>query len=277
MITGGDPALLRQCLDLCQALASKGQKFTLNLIHTGTSFNFSLDTKESVTTDVVIKKKKKASPSTMRRNIKRKEEFLKKKKSPEQETVAVIDSENSSQLVNSFKCNLCEKCFNTEPGLKIHKGKAHKNSDPPPIEQLRDTTEVSSLKGSPAKETPREEQCVCCGEVMSPFHQCSDADEDEEDEENENNLETDTDTEMGDNNDEPEQSNEAAKREMVATQQLCVVRKYKCHKCEEEFGSGERLDDHMAKIHQNQCDQCLKSFTDLSGLIQHMRETRHCM
>jgi len=171
MITGGDPAMLSQCLDLCQALASKGQKFTLNLTHTGTSFTFSLDTRGTATTKVVLKKKKKASPSTLRRNLKRKEEFL-KRKSSEPETETIIDLESSSQVETRFKCNLCEKVFNTEPGMKIHKGKAHKGSDPPAIEQLRDTTEVSSLKGTPAKEAPREEQCVCCGEVMSPLHQC---------------------------------------------------------------------------------------------------------
>ena len=31
-----------------------------------------------------------------------------------------------------------------------------------------------------AKEAPREEQCVCCGDVMSPDHQCTEEEEDDE-------------------------------------------------------------------------------------------------
>ena len=115
----------------------------------------------------------------MRRNLKRTEEFL-KRKSSEQETETIIDLESSSQEVSRFKCNLCEKYFNTEAGLKIHKGKAHKRSDTTPIDQLRETSEASYLKGTPAKEAPREEQCVCCGGVMSPDHQRAEEEEEEE-------------------------------------------------------------------------------------------------
>ena len=54
------------------------------------------------------------------------------------------------------------------------------------------------------------------------------------------------------------------------------TRKYKCYKCEMEFGRVEMM-DHVLEQHQNQCDQCSESFKSLSALIQHMRETRHCM
>ena len=37
---------------------------------------------------------------------------------------------------------------------------------------MRGSSEASSLEVSSVKVTPREEQCVCCGEVMSPHHQC---------------------------------------------------------------------------------------------------------
>ena len=136
----GDPALLTQCLEFCQALASKGQAFSISLT-LGSSFTFSLDTRGD-TAPAGVMKKKKASPSRIRRNQKRKEDFLKRK------------SEVSSEV---FKCDQCGKLFNTENGLKIHVGKAHKK-----IEVLRLQQEESgntSLEVSPAKEVQREEQC----------------------------------------------------------------------------------------------------------------------
>ena len=131
----GDPALLTQCLEFCQALASKGQAFSISLT-LGSSFTFSLDTRGD--TPAGVMKKKKASPSRIRRNQKRKEDFLKRK------------SEVSSEV---FKCDQCGKLFNTENGLKIHVGKAHKK-----IEVLRLQQEESgntSLEVSPAKEVQR--------------------------------------------------------------------------------------------------------------------------
>ena len=135
----GDPALLTQCLEFCQALASKGQAFSISLT-LGSSFTFSLDTRGD-TTPAGVMKKKKASPSRVRRNQMRKEVFLKRK------------SEVSTEL---FKCDQCGKSFNTENGLKIHNGKAHKKIE---VLRLQQESEVSSLEVSPAKEVQREEQC----------------------------------------------------------------------------------------------------------------------
>ena len=135
--TSGDPVLLNQCLEFCQALATKGQTFSISITH-GPSFTFSLDTRGD-NTPVVMKNKKKPSPSRLRRNQKRKEDFLKKK------------LETSS---GTFKCDQCENVFNSEKGLKIHKGKMHKK-----VEVLRsDNPERSSLKSSPPKESVQEEQ-----------------------------------------------------------------------------------------------------------------------
>ena len=172
-VSGDNHSLATKCLDICQALSSQGKEFSFSLnFSLNSSFTFTLDTREKDTPSTsTTKARKKVSPSTQRRNDKRKAEFIKKKQDS-QETVTITNLENSSLVENSFKCHLCEKSFNTEPGLKIHKGKAHKGSDPPP-EHLRDTPESSSLKVSPAKEAPREEQCVCCGDVMSPDHQCT--------------------------------------------------------------------------------------------------------
>ena len=56
-LSGDDPALLTQCLEFCQVLASKGQAFNLSLT-LGSSFTFSLDTRGG-TTPVMQKKKNK--------------------------------------------------------------------------------------------------------------------------------------------------------------------------------------------------------------------------
>ena len=162
MITGADPALFSQCLDLCQALANKGQEFTLNLSHTGTSFTFSLDTRKSSILDTreevnLQKKKKKDSPSNRRRNQKRKEEFLRRKSEISSDEVDKVDEETPVHP-ETFKCDLCEKFFNTGNGLRIHKGKAHKCVLPPPIEKLLNSPEkVKEKEVSPAKESKRED------------------------------------------------------------------------------------------------------------------------
>ena len=166
-MSGHESALANKYLELCQVLVQKGQAFSFTL--KTKPFSISLDTKEREATLEPRMVKKKLSPSALKRNQKRKEIFLKKKSDSERTEEQQL--EETPKVVKSLsKCDQCERTFNTESGLKIHVGKAHK--DPPPIEQLRDTTEVSSLKGTPEKEAPREEQCVCCGEVMSPLHQC---------------------------------------------------------------------------------------------------------
>ena len=76
---GDDPALLSQCLEFCQALASMGQTISFS-VTLGSTFAFNLDTRMKSTCSVVkTSKKKKPSPSTLRRNLQRKEMFLKQK------------------------------------------------------------------------------------------------------------------------------------------------------------------------------------------------------
>ena len=79
----GDPALATQCLDLCQALISKGLAFSPSL-SVGSTTTFTLDTREKkeVPSRRSPPARKKPSPSTLRRNARRKEEFLKKKNQP---------------------------------------------------------------------------------------------------------------------------------------------------------------------------------------------------
>ena len=75
--------LTKQCLDFCQALASRSHAFTFTLT-LGSTFSFSLDSQETYT-PVVPRQKKKASPSTRRRNMKRKQNFLVQKEISEKE------------------------------------------------------------------------------------------------------------------------------------------------------------------------------------------------
>ena len=60
----------------------------------------------------------------------------------------------------TFQCDQCEKTFKTEPGLKIHTGKAHKKGDstPPPPDRLRQHPgSPATLPSSPLLDASREE------------------------------------------------------------------------------------------------------------------------
>ena len=166
--------LMTKCLELTQALTSQGQAFKL-YITTGT-FKFSLDTRGAPTKVVAKEGKKKLSPSQQRRNLRRKEDFLKRKAELSQENSITVesnpethgkDTDTDARTSKHYKCTLCDRVFSTENGMKIHKGKSHE-----PEELRSSNTKVSPLKGSPVKDSPREEQCECCGDTMSPQHQC---------------------------------------------------------------------------------------------------------
>jgi len=155
--------MMSKCLEFSQTLVNQRQAF--NLSFTIGIHSFSLDTRGSTTK---VEDRKKLTPSQMRRNLKRREDFLKRKseaKSSEQTTEK--ESENEVNSEKQHKCSICDRTFTTKNGLSIHKGKAHET------ENLRtSSSKEPSLKASPPKEAPREEQCVCCGDLMSPQHQC---------------------------------------------------------------------------------------------------------
>ena len=116
--------MANKCLELCQALASHGQKFSFSL-NIGSNFSFSLDTREKPTSrdtskvDTLQKgMKKKLSPSQVRRNLKRKEDYL-RKKSKNSMTV------QSQPYKKAFMCDQCENVFKTENNLNIHMDKTH--------------------------------------------------------------------------------------------------------------------------------------------------------
>ena len=158
----GTSALVTQCLDFCQALASMGQTITFSL-SIGPNFNISLNTKKEIaildsrkaeTSKIIVKEVRKLTPSARRRNQKRKEEFLKRK------SESFVDASESEGPVvelpvekDSFKCDHCENVFHSENGLKIHKVKTHKSSNVPQPERIRDSAEAAKpLEVTPLKE-----------------------------------------------------------------------------------------------------------------------------
>ena len=98
-VVESDSSLASKCLDFCQALASQGNAFNFSL-SIGSTFSFSLDTRnKSLDTKVGPLKKKKPSPSTLRRNARRREEFLKKKQNPSPSSSSAAGQVGASQLL----------------------------------------------------------------------------------------------------------------------------------------------------------------------------------
>ena len=166
-------SLTTQCLDFCQALAGQGKVFKFS-ITIGSSFTFSLDTKEGKATlpPRILKRK---SPSTMKRNAKRREDFLSKKSTLESSSVVTGLESNQQPLkpCEAFQCDQCDASFKTVNGLKIHKGKTHKEASSP--EKMRKSCSQSSLSVSPIRDQSRMESYHNCDKEMSPFHQCEDS------------------------------------------------------------------------------------------------------
>ena len=155
--------LASQCMAFCQALASKGQIFSFTL-KVGSSFAFSLDTRENGSSTL---SKKRKSPSTRRRNARRRAEFLAKKRGPpESESSAgktTPEKVARPEKGRDFKCDQCDKDFKSENGLKIHVGKTHNkvDSDLATPEVARNQLRSSvSLSASPLLNTSREESAI---------------------------------------------------------------------------------------------------------------------
>ena len=109
-------ALVSQCLDFCQTLATKSLTFSFTLT-LGDSFSFSLDTngKEAWASKA---KKKKETPPTLGRDAKRRTEVLRKKLEvssgdTSSQSEHVSEEEAAKQVVmvvdeKVFKCDQCE-------------------------------------------------------------------------------------------------------------------------------------------------------------------------
>ena len=145
---------MNKCVEFCHALATSEKKFTFTLNIETETFKYNTSLKSSdleLKNSTGLKKKKKKSPSQLRREAKRKEERIKKKESEEAAEKAVANKTPPKDLPQ--KCNICDKIFNSENGLKIHKGKTHGT------ERLRSLSNQhdSSLKVSPEKDSQRKE------------------------------------------------------------------------------------------------------------------------
>ena len=81
--------------------------------------------------NVRTRTQKRKSPSTLKRNAKRREEFLVKKSTSEPSVLTGLES-NQNQC-EAFQCGQCNSSFKTVNGLKIHKGKSHKEAFSPEV------------------------------------------------------------------------------------------------------------------------------------------------
>ena len=100
-VSESDSSLATQCMDFCQALARQGKDFKLS-ITIGSTFTFSLDTKDGKAA-LPTRIQKRKSPSTLKRNAKRREEFLAKKATSESSLVTALES-NQKQC-EAFQCD----------------------------------------------------------------------------------------------------------------------------------------------------------------------------
>ena len=144
MTSGSD--LLNQCLEFSQTLDKKRRAFSFKV--TVGNFSFSLDSSE--TSPKVMEKKKKLSPSQIRRNQKRREHFLlMKAAAPSDNPLPAPEKEQEKGEIH--KCEICDKVFKTEKGLKSHKTRTHK------VETLRGLSLDKSLEVSlPSEERENE-------------------------------------------------------------------------------------------------------------------------
>ena len=168
-VNNTNSSLNSQCMDFCQALARQGLEFKFS-VTIGSAFTFSLDARAKEGRDApVTTVKKRNSPSTRRRNARRREEYL-KRKFPSEVAKADSPKRNKKQQGDGFHCDQCDSTFRSENGLKIHRGKLHKEHPSP--EKVREPPPQPPLSVSPSRDQERVEACHNCGMDMSPAHQC---------------------------------------------------------------------------------------------------------
>ena len=115
-VNESDFPLVNKCLELCHALAGQGKAFRFSLT-IGSTFTFSLDSREGKKTPLPSRKKK--SPSTLRRNAKRKEDFLKKKSSSDSASATDLESNQKVMLQRpEFQCDNLSLFLPVQPGTR---------------------------------------------------------------------------------------------------------------------------------------------------------------
>ena len=156
-VNNTNSSLNSQCMDFCQALARQGLEFKFS-VTIGSAFTFSLDAraKEGRDAPPVTTVKKRNSPSTRRRNARRREEYL-KRKFPSEVAKADSPKSNKKQQGNGFHCDLCDSTFRSENGMKIHRGKTHKEHPSP--EKVREPPPQPPLGVSPPRSQERVGAC----------------------------------------------------------------------------------------------------------------------
>ena len=104
--------------------------------------------------------KKRASSSTLRRNAQHREEFAKKKQNS-----SVRTTTEDTATSNSLACDQCDATFKTRNGLKIHKGKSHKETTKAPEKLRKASSPGPHLCVSPVRESSsRKVSCKFCEE-----------------------------------------------------------------------------------------------------------------
>ena len=151
VVSDSDTSLASQCLAFCQTLASQGRTVTFSL-KVGSSFAFSLDTKDSEKIPA-SKARKKLSPSTQKRNERRRKEFLASKEasSPVEKTLNVesthlasvleLQETTSEEDVNAkVSCDICGHETKTANGIKLHKQKKHQ------VDQIDGNSSIADIQ-----------------------------------------------------------------------------------------------------------------------------------
>ena len=152
-VNESDFPLVNKCLELCHALAGQGKAFMFSLT-IGSTFTFSLDSREGKKTPLPSRKKK--SPSTLRRNAKRKEDFLKKKSSSESASATDLESNQKVMLQRpEFQCDNLSLFLPVQPGTRTGLNTVIWTC--PPTHLCKDDED------SEADEVPEAPIICCCG------------------------------------------------------------------------------------------------------------------
>ena len=131
-MSDSNTSLASQCLSFCRTLASQGRSVSFS-VKVGSSFAFSLDTKDSENIPA-SKARKKLSPSTQKRNARRRQQFFAfkvvstsiDKKSNHDAGVLQLQeaaSEEDGNVKAAPSIDICGPETKTENGIKLHKKK----------------------------------------------------------------------------------------------------------------------------------------------------------
>ena len=89
-----------------------------------------------------------------------------KKPTSESSATGLEFNQDSKKQGKGFQCDQCDFDFKTENGLKIHKGKSHKEVSSP--EKMRKPSTEPSLIVTPIMDQSRVEPCHNCSKDISP-------------------------------------------------------------------------------------------------------------